>query len=105
MKINIENKSPLVAFLVVMLMCAAVLGILGAYIAYWWYVVQYVFNLAIAPVAMIPTISYWQAAGVSLFLGMFRPHWAGNDAESKAKNHLVVASPFITHFLVWLILG
>jgi len=105
MKINIENKSPLGAFLVVMLMCAAVLGILGAYIAYCWYVVQYVFNLAIAPVAMIPTINYWQAAGVSIFLNMFRPHWSGNDTESKVKNYTIAATPFITHLLTWLILG
>lgn len=105
MKINIENKSPIVAFLTVLLLSASVLGILGAYIAYWWYVVQYVFNLAIAPVAMIPTINYWQAAGISLFMAMFKPHYTGNDVESKAKRFVVIGSPFITHFLVWLILG
>jgi hypothetical protein len=105
MKISLDNKSPAVAVLLVSLLSVSVVGIIGAYVAYWWYVVQYVFNLAIAPVAMIPTINYWQAAGVSLFLGMFRPHWSGNDAESKAKSYAVAATPFITHFLTWLILG
>lgn len=105
MKISLDNKSPAVAVLLVSLLSVSVVGIIGAYVAYWWYVVQYVFNLAIAPVAMIPTISYWQAAGVSLFMAMFKPRYYGTEPEDKAKRVIVMASPFITHFLVWLILG
>ena len=106
--LKLENKHPALAALLVIAFCAFLLAFMGGFIAYWWYVLQYVFNLVVSPIFGIAPISYVQAVGLGLVLSLVKgiDSYKINSIREKvgAKNsYWLLLWPVLLHFVTYLL--
>ena len=88
---------------------AAILLLIPAllcWVGYYWYVISYGYNLVIAPLFSTPHISMWTAGGLSTLIGLF---FSGMSMKlntlTEKINYSILAVPFISHFILWLLVG
>ena len=104
------NKIFNTANILMFIVYAGVFALLGGFIGYTWYVWQYVFNTLISPIFAVGAISYVQAVALAvsstLITGGHTFSLQGIHSKLKSKpSWLVVATPFVVHFLTWLLVG
>lgn len=109
MKFNLDlsNKSTPVAAVITLSLIAVFVAIVGGYLAYSWYVVQYVWNTLITTILYVPSISYWQAAAGSCVVSYFNrlSSISATDKTTKNATFSLLLAPFFLHFMVWLLVG
>lgn len=77
-----------------------------SWVCYSWYVFSYGFNLIISPLLNVPHINMWIAGGISVLVGMlFRDMRMKLNILTEKMNWWVLATPFVSHFLLWLLVG
>lgn len=103
--INLDNKSTAMTIAIVIGLVLAVLVVSASWIVYYWYVVAYAFNHVIAPIFGTQAITIWMAGALSSLVGLFfidiRYHI--NELSKQTKTWLLY--PFLTHLVIWLLVG
>jgi hypothetical protein len=104
--INLEKYSTPTAFAIIitaafLLAASFVVG----WSVYYWYVVAYGFNHVISPIFNIPTISIWVAGGLSVLVGTFFSDIRHKLGKTTDASWTFLLTPFISHFLLWLLVG
>lgn len=106
MKLNkIFNSVNILMFIVY----AVVFTLLGGFIGYYWYVLQYGWNNIVASILMLPDINIWQAGGVitlvSLLTGVkgLSINAIYKATGAKMNNWSVFVHPFIIHAILWIL--
>ena len=104
--INLDNKSTAMTIIIVIGLVLAALAVGASWIMYYWYVVAYAFNHVVSPIFNVPQISIWVAGGLSTLVSIFFSDMRMriNTLTDKA-NWRILASPFINHFMLWLLVG
>lgn len=102
-KFEIKGKTGAAIWIAIILL---LIPALLCWVGYYWYVISYGYNLVVAPLFNTPHINMWVAGGLSTLIGLF---FSGmrmriNTLTDKA-NWKILASPFIAHFILWLIVG
>ena len=105
--INLENKHPVLTVALVVLLSIGIIAFMAGYIAYWWYVLQYVFNLVVAPIFSIAKINYLQAVGLGFVISLLKGIDSSNLTAIRDKVGAKVSSwvllwPVAIHFLTYL---
>lgn len=83
--------------------------LLGGFIGYYWYVLQYGWNNIVASILMLPDINIWQAGGVitlvSLLTGVkgLSINAIYKATGAKMSNWSVFVHPFIVHAILWIL--
>lgn len=103
--INLDKYSTPVTFTIITSLFLLALSFIVGWSVYYWYVVAYGFNHVISPIFNVPTISIWVAGGLCIFVGTFLSGiYHKLDLLQKTKWTFLLA-PFISHFLLWLLVG
>jgi hypothetical protein len=103
--INLDNYSTPLAFAIITSLFLLALSFIVGWSVYYWYVVAYGFNHVISPIFNVPQISIWVAGGLCIFVGTFLSGIRHKlDLLQKTKWTFLL-TPFISHFLLWLLVG
>ena len=103
--INLDKYSTPVTFAIITSLFLLALSFIVGWSVYYWYVVAYGFNHVISPIFNVPTISIWVAGGLCIFVGTFLSSIRHKlDLLQKTKWTFLM-TPFISHFLLWLLVG
>lgn len=105
MKINLEKYSAPTAFAIVSALFLAGLAAVVGWTIYYWYVVAYGFNHVISPLFSVPTISVWVAGGLSVLVGTMFSDIRHQLGKLTNVSWGFLVTPFLTHFLLWLLVG
>lgn len=105
MKINLEKYSVPTAFAIVSALFLAGFAAAVGWTIYYWYVVAYGFNHVISPLFNVPNISIWIAGGLSVFVGIFFSEVRYTLTSMSNPSYKWLAAPFLTHFILWLLVG
>ena len=103
--INLDKYSTPVTFAIITSLFLLALSFIVGWSVYYWYVVAYGFNHVISPLFNVPQISIWVAGGLSVLVGtMFSDirHRLGKLTDTSWR---FLVTPFLTHFLLWLLVG
>ena len=103
--INLDKYSTPVAFAIITSLFLLALSFIAGWSVYYWYVVAYGFNHVISPLFNVPNISIWMAGGLSVLVGtMFSDirHQLGKLTDTSWR---FLLTPFLAHFLLWLLVG
>lgn len=104
-KINLDKYSTPLAFAIITSLFLLALSFIVGWSVYYWYVVAYGFNHVISPIFNVPQISIWVAGGLCIFVGTFLSGIRHKlDLLQKTKWTFLL-TPFISHFLLWLLVG
>ena len=104
------NKIFNAANILMFIVYAGAFTLLGGFIGYTWYVWQHVFNTLISPIFAVEAISYAQAVALAVSSTLitsghtFSLQGIHNKLKS-APSWWVVTTPFVVHFLTWLLVG
>ena len=104
-KINLEKYSTPTAFAIITVLFLLAASFVVGWCIYYWYVVAYGFNHVISPLFNIPNISIWMAGGLSVLVGMFFSDIRHRLNKTHEVSWTVLLTPFIAHFLLWLLVG
>lgn len=106
MKLNkIFNSVNILMFIVY----AVVFTLLGGFIGYYWYVLQYGWNNIVASILMLPDINIWQAGGVATLVALLTGvkglsiNAIYKATGAKMNNWSVFVHPFIIHAILWIL--
>lgn len=106
MKLNkIFNSVNILMFIVY----AVVFTLLGGFIGYYWYVLQYGWNNIVANILMLPDINIWQAGGVATLVALLTGvkglsiNAIYKATGAKMNNWSVFVHPFIIHAILWIL--
>jgi len=105
MKINLEKYSAPTAFAIVSVLFLAAFAAVVGWTIYYWYVVAYGFNHVISPIFNVPTISVWMAGGLSVLVGTFFSDIRHRLDKVAKASWTFLLTPFLAHFLLWLLVG
>ena len=105
MKINLEKYSAPAAFAIVSALFLAGFAAVAGWAIYYWYVVAYGFNHVISPLFNVPTISVWMAGGLSVLVGTMFSDIRHQLGKLTDKSSIFLLTPFLTHLLLWLLVG
>ncbi len=105
MKTNLEKYSAPTAFAIVSALFLAGFAAVAGWAIYYWYVVAYGFNHVISPIFNVPQISIWVAGGLSVLVGTFFSDIRHKLGNVTLANWTFLLTPFISHFLLWLLVG
>ena len=103
------NKIFNAANILMFIVYAGAFTLLGGFIGYTWYVLQYGWNNIVASILMLPDINIWQAGGVitlvSLLTGVkgLSINAIYKATGAKMNNWSVFAHPFIIHAILWVL--
>lgn len=105
MKINLEKYSAPTVFAIVSALFLAGLAAIVGWIIYYWYVVAYGFNHVISPLFNVPNISIWMAGGMVVLVGTMFSDIRHKLGKLTAVSWSFLLTPFLTHLLLWLLVG
>lgn len=103
--INLDNKSTAMTIIIVIGLVLAALAVGASWIMYYWYVVAYAFNHVVSPIFNVPQISIWVAGGLSVLVGTFFSDIRHRLGKTTDASWTFLLTPFISHFLLWLLVG
>ena len=103
--INLDNYSTPVTFAIITSLFLLALSFIIGWSVYYWYVVAYGFNHVISPIFNVPQISIWVAGGLSVLVGTFFSDIRHKLSKTTDANWTFLLTPFISHFLLWLLVG
>ena len=105
-KINLEQYSTPTSIVIITGLFLLALSCLTGWMLYYWYVVAYGFNLVVAPMFSIPNINIWVAGALVTFVGAFFSDVRHKVYNMGAKTRWTYfLSPFVAHFMIWLLVG
>ena len=104
-KINLEKYSTPTAFAIIAALFLLAVSCVVGWSVYYWYVVAYGFNHVISPIFNVPTISIWVAGGLSVLVGTFFNDIRHKIGKTTDASWTFLLSPFLAHFLLWLLVG
>ena len=104
-KINLEKYSIPTSFAIITILLLLAASFVVGWSIYFWYVVAYGFNHVISPIFNVPTISIWVAGGLSVLVGIFFSDIRHKLGNVTLENWTFLLTPFISHFLLWLLVG
>lgn len=105
MKIKLEKYSAPTAFAIVSVLFLAAFAAVVGWTIYYWYVVAYGFNHVISPLFNVPNISIWMAGGLSVLVGTMFSDIRHRLEKLTAASWSFLVTPFLAHFLLWLLVG
>ena len=105
MKINLEKYSAPTAFAIVSVLFLAAFAAVVGWTIYYWYVVAYGFNHVISPLFNVPNNSVWMAGGLSVLVGTMFSDIRHRLEKLTAVSWRFLLTPFLAHFLLWLLVG
>jgi len=103
--INLDKYSTPVTFAIITSLFLLALSFIVGWSVYYWYVVAYGFNHVISPIFNVPQISIWVAGGLSVLVGTFFSDIRHKLGNVTLANWTFLLTPFISHFLLWLLVG
>ena len=103
--ISLEKYSTPTAFAIITILFLLAVSCVAGWSVYYWYVVAYGFNHVISPIFNVPTISIWVAGGLSVLVGIFFSDIRHKLGNVTLENWTFLLTPFISHFLLWLLVG
>lgn len=104
-KINLEKYSIPTSFAIITILLLLAASFVVGWSIYYWYVVAYGFNHVISPIFNVPQISIWVAGGLSVLVGTFFSDIRHKLGKTTLANWTFLLTPFISHFLLWLLVG
>ena len=104
-KINLEKYSIPTSFAIITILLLLAASFVVGWSIYYWYVVAYGFNHVISPIFNVPQISIWVAGGLSVLVGTFFSDIRHKLGKTTDANWTFLLAPFISHFLLWLLVG
>jgi len=104
-KINLEKYSIPTSFAIITILLLLAASFVVGWSIYFWYVVAYGFNHVISPIFNVPHISIWVAGGLSVLVGIFFSDIRHKLGNVTLENWTFLLTPFISHFLLWLLVG
>jgi len=105
MKINLEKYSSPVAFAIVSALLLAVFAAVVGWTIYYWYVVAYGFNHVISPLFNVPNISIWMAGALVVLVATMFSDIRHQLRKLTAVSWSFLLTPFLSHLLLWLLVG
>ena len=104
-KINLDKYSTPLAFAIITSLFLLALSFIVGWSVYYWYVVAYGFNHVISPLFNVPNISIWMAGGLSVLVGTMFSDIRHRLGKLTAASWSFLVTPFLAHFLLWLLVG
>ena len=104
-KINLEKYSIPTSFAIITTLFLLAASFVVGWSIYFWYVVAYGFNHVISPIFNVPQISIWVAGGLCVLVGIFFSDIRHKLGNVTLANWKFLLTPFISHFLLWLLVG
>jgi len=105
MKINLEKYSLPTAFAIVSALLLAVFAAVVGWTIYYWYVVAYGFNHVISPLFNVPNISIWMAGALVVLVATMFSDIRHQLRKLTAVSWSFLLTPFLSHLLLWLLVG
>lgn len=105
MKINLEKYSLPTAFAIVSALFLAGFAAVVGWTIYYWYVVAYGFNHVISPLFNVPNISIWMAGGLVVLVATMFSDIRHQLGKLTTVSWSILLTPFLTHLLLWLLVG
>lgn len=102
---NLEKYSTVVSLAIVITLFLAIITTVVGWTIYYWYVVAYGFNHVISPLFNVPNISIWMAGGLSVLVGTMFSDIRHHLGKLTAVSWSFLLTPFLTHLLLWLLVG
>ena len=103
--INLDKYSNPLAFAIITTLFLLAASFVVGWSIYFWYVVAYGFNHVISPIFNVPQISIWVAGGLCIFGGLFFSDIRHKLGNVNLANWTFLLTPFISQFLLWLLVG
>ena len=103
--INLDKYSTPTVFAIITALFLLAASFVVGWNIYYWYVVAYGFNHVVSPIFNVPTISIWVAGGLSVLVGIFFSDIRHKLGNVTLENWTFLLTPFISHFLLWLLVG
>lgn len=104
-KINLEKYSTPTAFAIITVLFLLAASFVVGWSIYYWYVVAYGFNHVISPLFNVQQINVWMAGGLSVLVGTMFSDIRHRLEKLTAASWRFLLTPFLAHFLLWLLVG
>ena len=104
-KINLEKYSIPTVFAIITALFLLAASFVVGWSIYYWYVVAYGFNHVISPLFNVPTINVWVAGGLCVLVGTFFSDIRHRLDKVAKASWTFFLTPFLAHFLLWLLVG
>lgn len=103
--INLEKYSTPTAFAIITILFLLAASFVVGWSIYYWYVVAYGFNHVVSPLFNIPNISIWMAGGLVVLVATMFSDIRHQLGKLTAVSWSFLLTPFLSHLLLWLLVG
>lgn len=103
--INLEKYSVPTAFAIIAVLFILAASFVVGWSVYYWYVVAYGFNHVISPLFNVPNISIWMAGALVVLVATMFSDIRHQLRKLTAVSWSFLLTPFLSHLLLWLLVG